>query len=110
MGAIKAVWGAATTRAIAVVSVILLCVVYIVRSWRRAGIDRSIHKERVKVMREFDKQRAELDDNRTEEIAAHELELKSKLAVIDTKEATIKADADHSRKRLADALNNSFGR
>lgn len=110
MCALKAFWGSATTRAIAVVSAIGLFVVYLVRSWRRAGIDKSIHKERVKVMREFDKQRSTLDANRTEEIAAHELELKSRLAVIETKEATIKADADHSRKRLADALNNSFGR
>lgn len=110
MGDLKSFWGSATTRAIAVVSVIGLFVVYLVRSWRKAGVDRSLQHERVKTLETFANKRVELEGKSVEEINHFESDLQFKLSAIDAKAHAIKAEVDGSRKRLANALNKSFGR
>ena len=109
MGALKSFWESATTRAIAIVSVVGLFLVYIVRSWRHAGSDGSLQIKRIETIDAFSKRRVEISANSTEEINRLESELQMKLSEIDAKAQTIKADVDQSRNLLAEALNKSFG-
>jgi len=110
MCGLKSFWGSATTRAIAVVSVIGLFIVYLIRAWRRSGAGRSLQRERENTIGAFAKRRVELKGRSIEEINTFESELYIKLSEIESKAQTIRDHADHSRKRLADALNKSFGR
>jgi len=103
-------WNSATTRAVAVVSVVGLFVVYLIRTWRRVGLETRIHNDRVKVIEAYDKQRKELSDTAIEDINAFEEEFQSKMQAIDTKEQAIILDASRSRRKLANAFNKSFGR
>tara|TARA_R110000824_G_scaffold86692_1_gene214314 strand:- start:1428 stop:1760 length:333 start_codon:yes stop_codon:yes gene_type:complete len=110
MGSLKAFWESATTRAIAIVSVVGLFLVYLIHSWRRAGADVGIQNQRMSLMRDYDEKRVELKNVTVEEVNLFETTFQSKMTEIDEKQQRIKADVEHSRKRLADALNKSFGR
>lgn len=108
MGALKDFWNSATTRAIAIFSIIGLFFVYLIRSWQKSGADKSIRQDRIRTLDEFAKKREEVAENSAEEVAALDAKLQRTLEDIETRAQELRADADHSRKRLADAINRSF--
>ena len=107
---IRAFWNSTTTRAIAITSVVGLFIVYVFRAWKSISLENDLHQERIDTLREFDKNRMELKGKAIEDINAFEEKFQSKLAEINHVETMIKADVSHSRERLADALNKSFGK
>ena len=110
MNTLRGFWSSATTRSIAVVSVIGLFVVYLLRTWRRAGAHKLAHAERESVLKEYEEQRLELKNKTVDDVNKFERAFHAKITEIDTREKDIKAKASESRAKLADALNKSFGR
>ena len=107
---LKDFWDSTTTRGIAVTSVVFLFVLYLFKTWKRSGVDKSSYKERIKVIKAYQKKRSELKAQSAEEIKTFEQDFQSKMEEIDMKERTILLEASKSKRRLADAINKSFGR
>tara|TARA_R110000765_G_scaffold231815_1_gene335184 strand:- start:1930 stop:2259 length:330 start_codon:yes stop_codon:yes gene_type:complete len=106
----RSFWNSATTRAVAIVTLLGVFVVYLMKTWRRAGIETSTHDKRVKIIKLYDKQREELKDQSIDQINEFEERFQSKMREIDTNEQAIILDASRSRRSLANALNKSFGK
>jgi biopolymer transport protein ExbB/TolQ len=107
---LKEFWDSATTRLVAVSSVLILFVLYLIKTWKRAGVDKAMLKERMKVVDDYQRKKSELKEESVEQINAFEQDFQSKMQEIDMKERTILLEASKSKRRLSNAINRSFGR